>query len=315
MLSAFVVLVLAIDDPTPPIPPKHPDEPVIDVPKGKELGHGNAKDAAAKEAAAKAAADKAAADKAASEKSGSARAGSSKAGDKAAADKADSDKAASEKAANNKASAAVDPLKGAHGNPEQHGTPDAKPQERHASAGAADGGVEPRAEVAPPPSITTNALCEELRKSAVAKKAAQAKLEEERKALAAERAKLEETAAEIGRAREQLKEETLRLEALIEESKGVRPAPGGYGAAPRAPSGPVVGTNVVSLAKTMKAMKPAQAAQLVSRMEPRLAAQVLQQMSPKDSGAVLANVKADVAADLVASIAALPPVAEPKKKK
>jgi flagellar motility protein MotE (MotC chaperone) len=291
MFSAFVVLVLAIDDPTPPIPPRHPDEPVVDAPaKGRELGHGNAKDAAAKEAAARAAADKAQAGKP----------------DALPAEK--SAQPPAEKAEERRDAKPPPTLRDAHGRAEGHG----KPDDARGATGSADAGVEPRAEANPPPSITSSALCDELRKSAMAKKAALSKIEEERKALVAERAKLEETAAEIARAREQLKEETQRLEALIEESKGLKPALGG---AARAPTGPVVGSNVANLAKTMKAMKPAQAAQLVSRMDSRLAAQVLQQMSPKDSGAVLANVKADVAAELMASLAALPPVADPKKKR
>lgn len=152
-----------------------------------------------------------------------------------------------------------------------------------------------------PPQFGASALCDELRRQASLRRAEKSQLEADRKAIAEERDKLEQRAEEIERAREQLKVETLRLEGLLEQA-----AESGIGAAlPKRPN-PSSNDNLAALAKTMKSMRPAQAAALVGKMDVRLAAQVLRLMSARDSGAVLAQVKPELAAELANALANMP---------
>lgn len=237
MLSALCVLLLAVDAPTPPIPPKHPDEPVVAKPEDG----GTAKDATAREAAVKAAADQA---------------------PKAPAEPATSKEGGGKEEVGKKA-------------------------------------------LPPPPALTSESLCAELQKQANGRKAEKARLDAERKALNGERKKLEAKAEEIENARAQLKAETERLEQLLDQAGKAglgAPSPVKAGTTGRAQG------NAPALAKTIKSMKPPQAAALVSKLDVGLAARVLQLMSAKDSGAVLAAVKPELAAELVTAMSTLAPV-------
>jgi flagellar motility protein MotE (MotC chaperone) len=60
------------------------------------------------------------------------------------------------------------------------------------------------------------------------------------------------------------------------------------------------------LAKTLKGMKPDQAASLLARLERPLAVEILRRMRPADAGVVLEKMKAETAAELFTAMAATP---------
>ena len=64
------------------------------------------------------------------------------------------------------------------------------------------------------------------------------------------------------------------------------------------------------LAKALRAIKPEQAAPIVSRLDKRLAATVLQRMPPVDAGKIMGAMKPDTAAELATQIAMRVPGAE-----
>ena len=61
------------------------------------------------------------------------------------------------------------------------------------------------------------------------------------------------------------------------------------------------------MSKTLKGMKPEQAAALVSLLEHHLAAEVLHRMRPADAGALMGYLKPEVAAALATEIATRKP--------
>lgn len=146
-----------------------------------------------------------------------------------------------------------------------------------------------------PPALTAGALRDELR-------AASQKRQEELAELARERVRLEKLAADIASARAALAAETARLEDRVkgEPGKGAVAKAGPFGRPAQKPA-------VEGLAKTLKGMKPDQAAGLVSRLDKPLAVSLLRRMRPSDAGAVLEKMKPDSAAELFSLMASSEP--------
>ena len=176
-----------------------------------------------------------------------------------------------------------------------------------AAAKAGEDAVDP-AVSALPPSIQSSALRAELRRKPIAG--------DERASLKAERARLEELAAEIGRAREQLRQDTARLEAMLLARRTAGPGPSGGemsgelsggSPAPASPRGDLSKGDPNAVSKAMKGMKPEQAAAILSRLDRGLGAEINRRMPPADAGAVLGQLKPEIAADLATEIATRPP--------
>jgi len=178
---------------------------------------------------------------------------------------------------------------------------DSRPGAAATGPGATDAGVAtaPIPEVVAPP-LSAAMLCEELRKSGRDQRAAREKLDGERAELAKERTRLEQLVAQIEKARAALRTETSELEQL---AKGVHRTPPWQEPPPSAEpgKGPVETT-----ARAIRAMKPDQAAVLVSRLDPRLAAAVLRRMRPADAGAVIERLRPELASALVTTMASAP---------
>lgn len=146
----------------------------------------------------------------------------------------------------------------------------------------------------PPPSLTTNALRDELRSST-------RRRQDELAAIARERSRLEKLSAEIATARAALEAETARLDEKVKKAElgasaatsQAQPFPSRQGGKPPAPT----------LAKTLKGMRAEQAATLISRLDRRLAADLLRQMRPADAGGVLEKMKPETAAELFSLMA------------
>ena len=182
-----------------------------------------------------------------------------------------------------------------------------------------DDAVDPSLAVTPP-SLATSALRAELWRKPAAGPV------DERTAARSERARLEELVADIARAREQLRQDTARLEATLQgrrrpagEQPAGAPVEMGTGEPlqqqPPAPlaAGPTRGqVDVVS--KAMKGMKPEQAAAILARLDRGLAAEIVRRMPAADAGAVLAQLKPEIAADLATEIATRPPRGDSSKK-
>jgi len=145
-----------------------------------------------------------------------------------------------------------------------------------------------------PRSLSHHALGEELRDSS-------RKRREELSAIQSERQKLEKLRLEIEAARQALREETGRLQDLTaqaEKKASARPVRPGAG-------GPEAGKSVVEqLARTVKGMKPDQAAHVVARLEKPLAVELLRRMRPADTAQLLDRMKPEAAAEMVALLAA-----------
>jgi flagellar motility protein MotE (MotC chaperone) len=149
-----------------------------------------------------------------------------------------------------------------------------------------------------PPALTAAALRDEILATAHHRT-------EELRSLASERARLEKLAADIAAARTALLGETALLERKLKEGPPAeKPAAAAPPAARRA--GPEPKPRGEILAKTLKGMKPSQAASLLARLERPLAVEILRRMRPADAGTVLEKMKAETAADLLTAMAADP---------
>ncbi len=134
---------------------------------------------------------------------------------------------------------------------------------------------------ATPPSLTSRALLDELRRTAKDRQAEQGSLAEQRQ-------KLEALSQEIEKSRAAMREETARLQGAV--------AAGAKGGKP--------GTSPLdTLAKTTKGMKAEQAAAVLTRLDRGLAAAILGRMRPGDSALVLEKMEPATAASLVALLA------------
>ena len=159
--------------------------------------------------------------------------------------------------------------------------------------------------------MTTTALKNELRQSLSAPTEVVAPV--------SDRTRLEQLASEITQAREQLRQETARLEALIKqrgscdgEARGLPSESSPSATVTAAAAKDMAREQLESVSKTMKGMKPEQAAAVVSRLDHRLAAEVLRRMRPADAGAVMGYLKPELAAELATEIATRKP--SPAKK-
>lgn len=162
------------------------------------------------------------------------------------------------------------------------------------------------------PALSTSALRNELRQSlSVSSETGQV----------SERTRLEQLSAEIAKAREALRQETARLEELIRQRGS---CDGELRAAAAAASDPKTAADaaavkdaereqIENVSKTMKGMKPEQAAAVVTRLDPRLASEILRRMRPADAGAVLGFLRPELAAQLATEIATRRPNISAKK--
>lgn len=161
-----------------------------------------------------------------------------------------------------------------------------------------------------PPARTKKALCAELGRSQAELLAARKKVDADRAEVAAERAKLEGLKKEIADARAQLKTETAALEAALQKNAN---APSQHAdkldaVAPVKPGAKAANDEAIApLSKTIKAMKPTDAAAMVQRLRPSLAIDLLRKMKPNDSAKILAQLEPDLAAQLMSGMAARGP--------
>jgi flagellar motility protein MotE (MotC chaperone) len=129
-----------------------------------------------------------------------------------------------------------------------------------------------------------------------------------------DRVRLEQAAAEIAHAREALRQETARLEALIKqvgtcggETRSSPSESDPAAAAAAAAARDAAREQLDNVSKTLKGMKPEQAAAVVSLLDHRLAGEVLRRMRPADAGALMGYLKPEVAAGLATEIATRKP--------
>lgn len=130
------------------------------------------------------------------------------------------------------------------------------------------------------------------------------------------------TLADIEKAREALRQETARLEALLKATGNCGGNIGmtmGDGFASPTMVSPTAlreapTEQIDAVSKTMKGMKPEQAAALVSRLDRALAAEIIRRMKPADAGAILGLLKPELAAELATQIATRKPAPVKDKK-
>jgi len=151
-----------------------------------------------------------------------------------------------------------------------------------------------------PRSLSGAALADELRD-------ASRRRQQELSAIRSEREALEKLRQEIEASRKALREETARLDERIKAAHEA-PLPPARGAARVANSAPVAGARdgkppVDALAKTLKGMKPEQAAVLITRLDKPLAVELLRHMRPGDAAILLERMKPEAAADLFVQLA------------
>ncbi|MGC4120529.1 MAG: hypothetical protein QM765_39305 [Myxococcales bacterium] len=158
-----------------------------------------------------------------------------------------------------------------------------------------------------PTAITAAALCGELERNARTVSDQMARIQKERAGLTRERAELEKLARQVEEEREKLREEIDRLASFVElgaeDKKGGGGAHDAAGKLARWAAGAPGRTPLDGMAKTIKAMKPAAAADLVARLDRDVGAAVLARLKPKDASAVMDKLKPDVAADLLSRMA------------
>ena len=150
-----------------------------------------------------------------------------------------------------------------------------------------------------PPSLTPGALATELRES-------NRRRFEELAEIQRERARLEQLGAQIAIARRDLARESALLDEKLaklearaaEQERTAEERPSSV----ERPSGDGPGSpgdaQVLALAKTLKGMKPDQAAALVARIEKSLAVAVLTRLRPADAAGVLGRMPSGNAAEL-----------------
>lgn len=154
-----------------------------------------------------------------------------------------------------------------------------------------------------PPSLTPAALREELRRLSDPAEDRRT-IQEERRELEAERLRLERLAAEIAEARTALRQETERLNALIREKES--PSRATDETDRRDAGASTKEQRIETLARSIRGMKPKQAAALLTRLPRPLAATLLLRMRPAQAGEVLDELSPDVAAALIGAALSLP---------
>ena len=159
------------------------------------------------------------------------------------------------------------------------------------------------------PSLTENALCEELRRGNKDRAAHAAQMDADKKTLAKERTRLEQLAADVEKARHALKEETVRLELLLKR-QGVGERAERPPRDPSKPLPPLEKGSVEGIAKALHTMKAEQGAQLLAKLDRALASEVLRKMKPADVGAVMEKLRPELAAELVSMMTTATPARE-----
>ncbi len=153
------------------------------------------------------------------------------------------------------------------------------------------------------PSLTTQALCDELHRGSQSQENSDAhKMDSDRDDLIKERAKLEKLQQEVARAREALKTETARLEELTRwaaTKDGKKVIDLRNALSDKA--------QIASLGKMLRSVKPDKAAVMVAHLARPLAVEVLRSMKPNDVALVMEHVKPELAAELITAIATTPP--------
>ena len=150
-----------------------------------------------------------------------------------------------------------------------------------------------------PPALATPALCDEIRLSAQDRKVNRAKMDEER-------ARLDRLAAEISQARAALKKETAELESLMKKAgpaaaheaqlkKAAASAPAPEAANERPP--------VEALARTVRGMRPEQAAAVLAHLDRSLSVDLLRHIRPAEAGPIVEKLKPETAAALFTMMA------------
>jgi flagellar motility protein MotE (MotC chaperone) len=153
-----------------------------------------------------------------------------------------------------------------------------------------------------PPEITADGLRDELRRAARERKAQAAKMNDEHSKLGEERTQLEQMAHDIESARQSLRTETDDLRQQLKKKPSAAPA-GPAAAVDGAGSGKPPPGPIDLVAKTLKNMRPDQAAQILIHVDRALAVSVLAHMRASDAGAVLEKMKPDQAAQFVTALA------------
>jgi flagellar motility protein MotE (MotC chaperone) len=158
-----------------------------------------------------------------------------------------------------------------------------------------------------PPSLTAEALKDELQRAGKNGHAASVRAEAERAKLDAEREALKALAAQIEQARRDLREETQRLEAAT-HAASAKPVPSPAASVKGRPSlepGATPSPEVVkNLSKTLGGMKPEQAAAMLEHLEPSLAQELFRHIRPGDASPIVERLKPEVAARLFTGVAA-----------
>lgn len=158
------------------------------------------------------------------------------------------------------------------------------------------------------PTLSMGNLCDEIARTSVSVIKEKAELAKQRKALDQEKIELQKISKKIAQAREQLRIETNRLISFIdlaaEESKPNSEC------CPCSPNNKLAlsgKSSLTLLSKTIKSMKPAQAANLINTLDRNFGAALLIRMRPADASLVMNRLPPKVAAELMVIMAATPP--------
>jgi flagellar motility protein MotE (MotC chaperone) len=196
--------------------------------------------------------------------------------------------------------------------PERRAEPKAARKHRAASRDVEAVGRDEGKIVTSAPSLTVDALRAELGHTGAAGEAPLPAM--------SERARLEALGVDISRAREALKADTARLEVALklphagdvasaaDGRPAVRPAAGGL--RPDSLRG-----QIEIVARAIAGMKPEPAAAILTHVDRVLAADILRRMKAADAGAVMAQLKPEIAAEIATEIAIRLPRLEPPKEK
>ncbi len=158
------------------------------------------------------------------------------------------------------------------------------------------------------PTLSMGNLCDEIARTSISVEKEKANLAKQREALALEKTELQEISKKIAQARDQLRIETNRLISFIdlaeEESKSKSKCCPCSSTEKLALSGK---DSLNLLSKTVKSMKPGQAANLISTLDRNFGAALLIRMRPAEASLVMNKLPPQVAAELMVIMAATPP--------
>ncbi len=153
--------------------------------------------------------------------------------------------------------------------------------------GGSDAVTEDDRPVTTPRSLTRKAFEEEVHQTVRQRRTERARAGEER-------TRLEKLASDIASARAALKEETARLEQLAKKESA-------SSASTASDAGDKA--SVAALARTLKGMRPEQAAAVLGRLDKKLAVELLRRLRPADAGVIAEKLRPEAAAELFALMA------------